>query len=295
MSLAGSTWHAAGMTAPIAARLDPLTARKTWRTLEPVHAAIYFVSEAGEEQDRLGVPRSTGGYFASRAAPMGAVPDTVVVATFFNFEPGYVCEMMDGAWAAATPTEWLDARLRAADRMFPRLVAEPLDDASMTRAVELARAAAERACEMPEGRPLFAGHASLPWPDEPHLALWHAQSLLREFRGDGHIASLIAEGLTAPEALVTHAASGETTADTLRKSRRWSNAAWEAAEDGLRERGWLDASGALTTEGRARRQRIEDRTDELAAPAYAAIGEDGCDELRRLVRPVSRQMATVFG
>jgi hypothetical protein len=276
-------------------RLDPLVARKTWRTAEPVHAAIYFVPEAGEEQDRLGVPRDTGGYFASRSAPMGAVADTVVASTFFNFEPGYVASMMDGAWEAASPAAWLDARLRAADRMFARLVTDPLDPAQMSRVVELARVAAERACEVREGRPLFAGHASLPWPDDPYLVLWHAQSLLREFRGDGHIACLVAEGLTASEALVTHAASGEITADTLRRSRRWSDDEWSAAEERLRSRGWLDREGGFTAEGRERRQHIEDCTDELAAPAYEAIGEAGCDELRRLIRPLSKQLAIAFG
>ncbi|MDX2381032.1 MAG: hypothetical protein QNM02_14865 [Acidimicrobiia bacterium] len=279
------------MTAP----LDPLVARKTWRTAEPVHAAIYFAAEAGEEQDRLAVPRTTGGYFASRAAPMGAVTGGVVASTFFNFEPGYVDAMMDGAWEAASPSAWLEARLRAADRMFARLVTEPLDIAAMARVVELARAAAERASEFPEGRPLFAGHASLPWPDGPNLALWHAQSLLREFRGDGHIACLVAEGLTGVEALVTHAASGETTAETLRRSRRWGDDEWSGAVESLRSRGLLDENGDFTEAGRALRQRVEDRTDELAAPAYEAIGEDGCDELRRLVRPLSKQMATVFG
>lgn len=275
--------------------MDPLVARKTWRTLEPVHAAIYFVPEAAEEIDRLGVPRSTGGYFASRSAPMGAVPGTVVASTFFNFNPEFVSAMMEGAWEAASPGKWVDARLRAADRMFGRLVAEPLDAGAMERVVELVGIAARSACEMLEGRPLFAGHASLDWPTEPHLSLWHAQTLLREFRGDGHIACLVAEGLTGVEALVTHAASGEITADALRTSRRWSDDEWSAAEDRLRSRGWLDADGRFTVEGRERRQRIEDRTDRLAAAPYEALGEEVCDELRQLARPLSRQMTSAFG
>ncbi len=279
----------------MASRIDPVVARKTWRTLEPVHAAIYFAPEAAEETDRLGAARSTGGYFASRAAPMGAVPDTVVASTFFNFNPEYVSAMMEGAWEVASPDRWLDARLRAADRMFARLVAEPLDADTMKRVVELAGIAARTACAIAEGRPLFAGHVSLEWPTEPHLSLWHSQTLLREFRGDGHIACLVAEGLTGIESLVTHAASGEITADALKSTRRWSDDEWSAAEDRLRSRGWLDDEGAFTEAGRERRQRIEDRTDRLAAAPYEALGEEACEELRRLARPLSRQMASAFG
>jgi hypothetical protein len=275
--------------------MDPLIGRKTWRTLEPIHGAIYFAPEALEEYERIGAPHPTEGYFASRAAPMGAVPATVVVSTFYNFNPTCVGDAMDGAWAAAAPGAWLDARLRAADRMIRRLVTDPLDDDTLARVVEYARTAALAAAQMPEGRPLFAGHASLEWPDEPRLALWHAQAMLREFRGDGHIACLVGEGLSGLEALVTHAAAGEVTADVLRRTRRWSADEWNDAEDRLRGRGWLTADGAFTDEGRRRRQSIEDRTDELAVAPYAALGEERCDELRRLARPMSKQMAAAFG
>ncbi len=128
------------------------------------------------------------GYFPSRAAAMGPVGAEVVKATFFNFDPGFVERSMDGAWDTASPAQLLTARLAAADRMIRRLAAATIAD--LAPAADIARAAALVACERPEGRALFAGHAQLPWPDEPHLVLWHAQTLLREFRGDGHIAAL---------------------------------------------------------------------------------------------------------
>jgi len=275
--------------------MDPLIARKTWRTLEPLHAAIYFVPEAVEEYRNLGAPDPASAYFPSRAAAMGAVGTGVVAATFFNFEPGYVGESMQRAWEVAEPAEWSAARLRAADAMFARLVTDLPDPATLERIAELLRIAALAACEHSEGRALFAGHADLPWPSEPHLVMWHAQTLLREFRGDGHIAALVARELSGLEALVTHAASGEVTAEGLRRTRRWSGDDWATAEDRLRSRGWLDASGAFTEEGRQRRQWIEDRTDELATAPYDALGQERCDELRALGRPISRQMATAFG
>jgi hypothetical protein len=275
--------------------MDPLIARKTWRTLEPLHGAIYFVPEAVDAYRALGAPHPGSAYFASRAAPMGAVATNVVAATFFNFEPGYVRESLDGAWDVAAPADWTAARLRAADAMFDRLVVDRPDPGVLERIADLTRTAALAACERPEGRPLFAGYAELPWPSEPQLVVFHAQTLLREFRGDGHIAALVAEGLSGIEALVTHAASGDVTAEVLRTTRRWSVADWTAAEDRLRSGGWLAADGSFTDEGRRRRQWIEDRTDELAAGPYAAIGEDCCDELRALARPLSRQMAAAFG
>ena len=275
--------------------MDPLIARKTWRTLEPIHGAIYFVAEAREEYATVGIDDRMRGYFASRSAPMGAVAAEVVIATFFNFDPDLVRRSMEGVWQAATPDAILDARLRAADRMLRRLAPEAIDSPEMIEAAELARAAALAACERPQGRPLFAGHSSLPWPDAPHLVLWHAQSLLREFRGDGHIVALTVEGLDGCEALVTHAAAGDVSADILRATRQRTGDDWLAAEERLRERGWLDPDLAFTDLGRERRDWIEARTDELAAAPYDAIGVDGCARLRELCRPISQAMMAAFG
>lgn len=274
--------------------MDPTIARKTWRTLEPVHGAIYFAQEAAEEYASLGIDDRMRGYFASRSAPMGSVPADVVIATFFNFDPDLVRRSMDGVWSQVSPESILGARLRAADRMIMRLGGTVVDRADLSEAATLARAAAIDACERPEGRPLFAGHASLPWPDEPHLVLWHAQSLLREYRGDGHVAALTVAGLSGCEALVTHAAAGDVSAEILRATRQRTGDDWLDAEERLRSIGWLDANLELTELGRSRRNEIERRTDELAAAPYDAIGEAGCARLRELVRPLSRAMSSVF-
>jgi hypothetical protein len=156
----------------------------------------------------------------------------------------------------------------------------------VARAAELAQVAAE--ATTPHGRALFAGHASLPWPTAPHLVLWHAISLLREHRGDGHIATLVDAQLSGLDALIFHAASGEVPRAALQTSRGWPDDAWDAAVAGLAERGLVDGDGAFTEAGAALRQHIEDRTDALALAPWAALGEDGCDELRGLVRPLSK-------
>lgn len=274
--------------------MDALIARKTWRTLEPIHGAIYFAAEAREEYATIGLDDRMTGYFASRSAPMGTVPADVVIATFFNFDPDLVRRSMDGVWDRVVPAEVLAARLRGADRMIRRHATEFVDTEAVAEAATLARTAALAAVERPEGRPLFAGHASLPWPDEPHLVLWHAQTLLREYRGDGHVAALAVEGLDGCEALVTHAAAGDVSAEILRATRQRTGDDWLAAEERLRERGWLDPDLALTELGRERRDWIEQRTDELAAAPYDAIGVEGCERLRTLCRPVSQAMMAAF-
>jgi hypothetical protein len=276
---------------------DPVTARKTWRTLEPIHGAIYFAPEAVEAYAALGI-EGTDGYFASRAAAMGPVGADVVVATFFNFCPDLVRHAVPTVWAIAEPEQILAARLDAAGRMLRRALdtdGTVLDADRLAEAATLARRAATEATRWPEGRPLFAGHAGLDWPDDPLLVLWHAQTLLREFRGDGHIAAMTAEGVDGVEALILHAATGEVPSSILKASRQWPDDEWSAGQDRLRARGWLDADGGLTDDGRAHRRWVEDRTDALAAPAYTALGEDGCARLRELCRPWSKAIVESGG
>jgi hypothetical protein len=273
-----------------------LLARKTWRTAEPLHGMIYFVPEAAEAYAALGIT-GRDGYFASRAAPMGAVSAEVVISTFFNFNPELVHAAIPKAWAITTPEALVAARFAAVDGAFRRLIGDDaVQSEEMRRAAGLARSMAEEASTHIEGRPLCAGHAQLPWPEAPHLVLWHAQSILREYRGDAHIALLVTHGLSGLDALLTHAAGGDVPAELLRTTRGWSHEDWNAAVDSMRSRGWLTDSDdmAFTDRGAASRQEIEDRTDQLSAAPYAALGEEGCAELRSLTRPWSKTFSEVL-
>ncbi|MEU9992988.1 hypothetical protein AB0E10_40715 [Streptomyces sp. NPDC048045] len=157
----------------------------------------------------------------------------------------------------------------------------------MDEVLALTRRAAEVACEHAQGRTLFAAHAALPWPQEPVLQLWHAQTLLREFRGDGYVACLLSEGIEGLEALILHAATGEVPVDFLKASRAWPEEEWAGTQERLRGRGLLDGH-SLSTEGVNLRRHIEDRTDRLALPAYAALGDVGCERLAELGSPFGR-------
>jgi Helix-turn-helix family len=265
--------------------MSPTLARKMWRTLEPYHGLIYFTPRATEAYRALGVADQAG-YFASRAAAMGPVPAEVVIATFYNFSPDYVRAAIPSAWEAAAPAALVEARLGATDAALREALGDDvLASDEMAWAAETARRATE-GCT-PAGRPLYAGHASLPWADEPHLVLWQAVTQLREFRGDGHVAALVLEGIDPCEALVTHGAAGDVPLAVLKSTRAWSDEDWDAARARLTERGWLDGDH-LTPAGTEVRDRVEALTDERAMAPWIHLGEEEADRLRTTVRPWSR-------
>jgi hypothetical protein len=276
--------------------MQSIMARKMWRTLEPYHGMIYFSPQATEEYAALGVT-GRAGYFASRSAAMGAVSAEVVTATFFNFCPSLVASAIPAVWDTASPAELLSARLRGVDRSLRTLLGDAISSAEMRSAAEVARQAA-LACPL-DGRPLYAGHAGLAWPssDQPHLVLWHALTLLREYRGDGHIAALVMADLTGIEALISHAAKadGLLPPDILQQTRGWPDDDWQAARSRLQARGWLDDAGRLTAEGDAGRERVEQTTDERAMTPWLALGEELCDQLRFQVRPFSKAIVESGG
>lgn len=257
------------------------TARHSKHALEALHAMIYFAPEAGEQFAELDLRSFQLAYFAGRAAPMGAVGAGVVAATFYNFNPEAVADSIPRAWSIATPQDVVSARFRAADAALRRLLGDQVDSAEVAEAAQLARSASE-ACT-PEGRPLYAGHADLDWPEEPHLQLWHAISLLREFRGDGHIMALQRAGLSGLHAVVLHTATGETMAEEFTKrSRGWSDQQWTQAQRELRDQGLLDDDNAVSEKGAVLREEIESVTDELALAPWAHLGADRVERLTKL-------------
>ena len=254
--------------------MDPLIARKLARTVNPYPSIIFLVAEAETAAAAAGLPRGPMGYFAGRAAPMGAVPAEVVIATFYNFQPALVRSCIPAAWSFTTPAALLEHRLAATDSALRRILGDAVvTGPEMAEAARLARAAAQ-ACQ-PEGRALFAGHASLPWPAEPHLDLWHALTLLREHRGDGHLMALQLAGYSGCEALLMHVAVGGVPRAFV-GTRAWAPEQWAAAADSLRSRGLIDADEVATEAGQAHREAVED----AHRPALGAAA-DG-DRHRRL-------------
>jgi hypothetical protein len=263
------------------------------RSLDSLHSLIYFAPEADEELSRVGLRPGRMCYFASRSAPMGPVPAGVTTATFYNFHPGLVAHNIPRAWSLASIDDILAARLVAVDRALRRLLGDEAAQApAVIEAADLARAATVGLAS--EGRPLYAAHAELGWPDEPHLVLWHAITLLREYRGDGHIAALLNGGLSGLEALITHTLTGRGfTVAAAKTTRGWSDDEWAAGEAGLRERGLIDDAG-LTGDGEVLRQSVETTTDALAAAPWARLGPERTARLIEVGKALSRH-AVVAG
>jgi hypothetical protein len=260
-------------------------ARRMWHQLEPIHAVFWYAPEVFEEAAGLGYDVQTRwpSYFAWRLAPLGAVGPRLAASACYSFSPDMVAAHVPAVWAVAAPERILAARERAVDRAYRALPGGLIGSPGLAEAAGLAREAALAAGTA--GRPLAAANADLPWPGEPHLVLWHAINLLREHRGDGHIAALQAAGLDPCQALVSFAAIGAAPAEVF-ASRGWSEAEWAAARDRLAARGWVDADGKATDLGRDGRDEIEWRTDRLADAPWQALGSGRAQRLADLTGPI---------
>jgi hypothetical protein len=256
-------------------------ARRMWQALETLHMTVYFNPEPRDAYRRAGLRGGWMGYFASRSAAMGPVPAEVVMATFYNFHPRMVRRAIPDAWGFASPAEVLAARFEGVDAALRRLLGGWVEGPEVAEATRLIRLAMEG--QHPSGRPLFAAHAALPWPEEPHLALWHGATLYREFRGDGHVACLLADGIDGLEAHVLAAGAGQLPGSVLREYRGWSEEEWDAAVERLRDRGWVEGDGSLTEAGRVAREVREQRTDELSMGPWRRLGPAGCARLLELL------------
>ena len=249
--------------------------------LVPLWLTTVFAPDVSRAFDELGVGQAER-YFTARVAPLGPASTrrwSWRRSSTSARRPSRT--RSPGCGSGSRPRQLLDAQLDGVQGKLPQRPRGGRRQRRVQEAAGLLGRAASAACERPEGRPLFAGYASLPWPDDPHLRLWHAHYLLREFHGDGHIAVLASEGLTGLEALQLHIAFVPAVGPVFRATRGWSDDQWDESVETLRGRGWLttDDELTLTPAGRAYREEIEGRTDARNLPAYEAVGDEGCTRL----------------
>lgn len=264
----------------------PAAARALWTLLEPLHAVTYFSPEPLAALKEAGYRGFWMGYFAGRGAPLGAASPELVHALFYNFTLSHVARALPDAWSFAPPAAALGARLDGSVAALRRLVGAGLAEGEgVVRAAELAMRAASHAPI--EGRALFAANRSVPVPSSPLALLWHAATLLREHRGDGHVAVLTSAGITGREAHVLHALTSGTPAEVYAAARELGEGEWAALCADLAARG-LVAEGEATELGRDVKAVIEEQTDRLAAVAYATLSDAELDELMELLRPLAR-------
>lgn len=264
---------------------NAMTARRLHDRIEPVHAITYFAPEARSALDALGYRGFWAGYFAARSAPLGPVPAEVVTAAFYNFAPERVAKAVPGVWDVAPPSEALAARRESAVAALQR---SGVEDGEAAVVADLVAKAVDEVT--PDGRVLYGANRSLPWPTEPLARLWHASTLLREHRGDGHVAVLTADGVSGRECNLLHAAAGRVPKEMIMRARDYDDEQWDRHMGALQQRGVLDADGELTDEGRNLKQHIEDRTDTIALGALDALDDGEVESLFQAVTPIARKV-----
>jgi len=256
----------------------PPAAAGLWQRYEPYHAVVYFAPEARDLLRDAGWSGFWMGYFATRAAPLGPVGPAPVTALFFGFAPRAVERALPEAWRRCPPERAWDVRLDLADRSLRRILGD--DEVSGDPVKEAADLALEAVAAAPlAGRALAAATAAMSVPDEPHLALWHATTVLREHRGDGHVAALVAAGVGPCEAHVLSAEAGRAPEEALQEHRGWT------AEE------WASASQQAAPRPPGTRAAIEAATDAAAAAPWEALGPVRTDRLAELLDPLVARIA----
>ncbi|CAL9605775.1 hypothetical protein SUDANB106_05539 [Streptomyces sp. enrichment culture] len=264
-------------------------ARALWTLLEPVHAVTYFAPEARDAFEDAGLRGFWRGYFAGRAAPLGETGPEPVTAAFFGFAPAMVARALPALWAVATPERALEARRAGAGAALRRLLAGHGRQAEEAAAL-LLPVVRDLDCA---GRVLAAANRALPVPADPLERLWHAATVLREHRGDGHVAALVAAGFDGCEILVLRAGI-DLPRGELQPYRGWSDDEWRAAGRRLAARGLLDPGGRATPEGRLAHRAAEEATDRAAARPWQGLDAATGERLSRLLTPVARAAAAAL-
>jgi hypothetical protein len=227
-----------------------------WRSIEAIHDVVYFAPDTKQRYEAIGLKGYWMGYVASRSAALGTPPPELVIATFHGFAPTMVRRSLPDAWSMASRDDILTARFDLArDALAPAL--KDADTAALAKELVAIVGGLNLA-----GKPLAAAHAAVPRPEDAPGLLWWAATVIREYRGDCHLAVLTAAGLDGADSNALAVAAGLAT-DDQRNLRGWTEDEWELALGRLRTRGWVDAEGAITEAGRAARQQIEDATDRV--------------------------------
>ncbi|HEV7886215.1 MAG TPA: hypothetical protein VGO92_01565 [Acidimicrobiales bacterium] len=262
-------------------------ARRLWQAIEPLHAAVYFAPETAAAAKDVGLKGYWMGYFAGRAAPLGPVGPEPVTATFFGFAPWMVARALPDAWGFARPDQVLSTRVAAVVSVL-----QPFLDKAEAEELASLLEAAVGGCSF-DGRPLAAAWSSVDVDGAgggPVAAAWLGTSVLREHRGDGHVAAAVGLGLTGLETSITHVASGALSRQVWQPTRGWTDEEWDSAAARLATRGVLDGDGRLTAAGKALRAGLEESTDRLAMGPVEALGPDGVERVVALAGGVSQKL-----
>jgi hypothetical protein len=264
------------------------TARRMFELVEPIGVIPYSADEPNETMFALGFTDYWDTYFAGRAAPLGLVPAEVVDALFYNFAPGEVARHIPKVWRTTTPEAAIGARQLGCTRALRRILGDHVESAGFVRATDLLTKAATSA--RLEGRPMYAALRALRIPDDEVTRLFHAASLLREHRGDGHITALMVEGVGGLESHVLFALGVDVPAEQFGRIHHLPASQLAGVIEGMRARGLVGDDGWLSDRGRALRRRVEARTDDLAAEPYEHLERNELSELTSTLEPLAASL-----
>ena len=239
-----------------------MTVKRTfWQAIEVIHDVVYFASDTKQRYEAIGLKGYWMGYVASRSAALGTPPPEVVIALFHGFAPRLIERALPDAWSMASRDDILATRLDLArDALAPGLA-----DADVPRLAKELQAIIGTLDYA--GKGLAAAHVALPAPEDDLGRLWHAATVLREYRGDCHVAILTAAGLDGAAANALAVADGRV-GPNQRERRGWTEDEWAEAYERLRRRAWMDEFATITDSGRAARAQIEDATDRVSASSF---------------------------
>jgi len=260
------------------------TARRFAAAAEPLHSCCYYAPEINEFTS-IGYKGWWHAYFAYRSAPLGNASSQLVTDVFYNFAPRMVERSVPGCWEIMPAEEVRRQQLSIVGRALSRIFDGYPWGPELSSTVEILSSA------LPEldgdQRPLFAAWAAQPWPQDAVLGLWHATTLLREYRFDGHNLALREAGVSGLGAHLLMVADGRGSPEVIQKIRGWTPDEWRVEEASLQEAGWLDSSGLHTPRGRSARKEIELQTDRYAASIASTLGTDNNDLALGLLERVS--------
>lgn len=263
-------------------------ARAMWTLFEPIHAVTYFSAQSREEFASLGLTRYWDGYFAGRAAPLGAVSAEPVVAIFSGFAPSLVGRALPDLWSSVSVEQALDARSRGAAAALRVLMP---DEEVVAKAAAALAPIAQHVDTI--GRPLAAANRALPEGSDPYRRLWQAATTLREHRGEGHVIALVSEEIAGLTTIVLRSAV-DADATTMKRVRGWSEDEWDAEVEDLMTRGLLNPHDTITAIGAEALNRAEQLTNRLALGPWKHLDDHDISSVARLLAPIARECGNIF-
>ncbi len=279
--------------------------RTATKRLDTFHAASYFSGIVSAEYDEIGLARPAQ-YFAARACALGAASAELVAATFFSFNPDRIARVIPECWQVAPPGQVHAARVRGVRALLVALESslDPNSASALRGAAARTRSnlGAVLEAQSVSGRPLYAAHLSVfgaeaaDRAEDDLFGLWVSATLLREFRGDGHIAALVSHGLSGLEASVLDCATGLAwRPSAARRSRGWGEDDWREVAGALARRGLLSDesdTAVLTEEGVSLKESLEVATDATVASAWSRLDDAALAEIRRDAKLIAEIVAT---